>query len=39
MRTTDPGVGKQHAPAVFDKGKAERCREVALAAARWPKQQ
>jgi hypothetical protein len=28
------GAGKQHAPAVFDKGKAERRREVALTAAR-----
>src|SRR5262252_870855 len=33
------GAGEQHPPAVFDKGKAKRCREVALAAARWPKQQ
>src|ERR1700719_3510704 len=31
--------GKQHAPAVFDESQAESCRKVALAAARWPKQQ
>jgi hypothetical protein len=28
------GAGEQHAPAVFDKGEAKRCRKVALAAAR-----
>src|SRR5262249_60401302 len=33
------GAGRQHTPAGFDKGKAERCREVALATARWAKQQ
>ena len=27
------GAGEQDAPAVFDQGKAERCREVTLAAA------
>ena len=33
------GAREQHAPAVFDKSEAERCREMALAAARRPKQQ
>jgi hypothetical protein len=33
------GASEEHAPAPFDKGKAERCRKMALAAARWPKQQ
>ena len=33
------GASEQHAPAVFDKSEAERCREMALAPARWPKQQ
>ncbi len=33
------GAGEQHAPAVFDEGEAERCRQVALAAARRPEQQ
>ena len=28
------GAGEQHAPAVFDESKAERCRKVALAPAR-----
>jgi hypothetical protein len=29
------GVGEQNAPAVFDRGEAERCRQVALSAAGW----
>src|SRR5438309_4822647 len=33
------GAREQHAPAVFDKSEAERSREMALAPARWPKQQ
>src|SRR5271165_2854117 len=33
------GAGKQYAPAIFDKGEAKRCREMALAAARGSKQQ
>ena len=33
------GSAEQHAPAVFDKSEAERCRKVALAAAWGPKQQ
>src|SRR3984893_7478085 len=33
------GSGEHHAPAVFDESQAESCRKVALAAARWPKQQ
>jgi hypothetical protein len=33
------GAGEQHAPAIFDKSEAERCRKVALAPTRWPKQQ
>src|SRR5271169_4666582 len=33
------GAGEQNAPAVFDNGEAKRCREMALAPARWPKQQ
>src|SRR5260370_15038908 len=33
------GAGEQDAPAVFDKGETKRCREMALAPARWPKQQ
>ena len=31
------GAGKQYAPAVFDKGEGKRCREMALATARWPR--
>ena len=33
------GAGEQDAPAIFDKGEAESRCKVALAAARWPKQQ
>jgi hypothetical protein len=33
------GASEQHAPASFDESEAESCRKVALAPARWPKQQ
>src|SRR5262249_30997547 len=33
------GAGERDAPAIFDKSEAESRRKVALAAARWPKQQ
>jgi hypothetical protein len=33
------GAGELHAPAVFDESEAESGRKVALASARWPKQQ
>src|SRR5207237_1227941 len=32
------GSGEQHAPAVFDEGKAESCRQVTLAGAGRPEQ-
>src|ERR1700741_409150 len=33
------GTGKQHAPSILDQSEPERCRQMALAAARWTEEQ
>src|SRR5271170_2045849 len=33
------GAGEHHAPSILDQGKPERCRQMALTAARWAEEQ
>ena len=33
------GAGEHHAPSILDQGEPERCRQMALAAARWAEEQ